>query len=73
MTLHEAMQDVLHRAGEPLTSREIADEINRRGLYERGDGAQLGASQVSARARNYPCLFARTAGNTRIALCSKPK
>lgn len=58
MTLHVAIEEVLTRAGRPLTPRQIADELNRRGLYMRGDGAPLPPGQVSARVRKYPALFA---------------
>jgi hypothetical protein len=34
-----------------MSSREIADEINRRGVYARGDGSPLTARQVAARVR----------------------
>ena len=66
MTLHEAIRDVLRAAGKPMTPREIADEVNRRNLYERGDAQPIGPGQVSARARRYEHLFDRDA--KRIAL-----
>ncbi|MDT0181457.1 winged helix-turn-helix domain-containing protein [Microbacterium sp. ARD31] len=62
MTLHLAIEEVLTRAGRPLTPRQIADEVNRRGLYVRGDGTPLPAGQVSARVRKYPALFVATSG-----------
>jgi hypothetical protein len=61
LTLHQSIVEVLTVARRPLTSREVADEVNRRGLYVRGDGKPLSASQVSARVRNYPGLFTETA------------
>lgn len=60
MTLHLAIEEVLSAIGRPLTSREIADEVNRRRLYRRGDGTPLPPSQVSARVKNYPALFTTT-------------
>lgn len=60
MTLHLAITEVLTASGRPMSAREIADEVSRRGLYARGDGSPLPASQVSARVRNYPTLFTRT-------------
>lgn len=63
MTLHEAMAEVLREHGTPMTSRELADAINARGLYRRREGRRLPAGQVSARARNYDLLFHWT-GNT---------
>ncbi|WP_157535917.1 GIY-YIG nuclease family protein [Microbacterium sp. Root166] len=57
MTLHAAVREVLAAAGEPLTPRQVADEVNRRGLYQRADLRPIGSGQISARARNYPHLF----------------
>jgi len=52
MTLHEAIDVVLREVGRPLSSRELANEINRRGLYIRpSDGEPVEASQVAARVR----------------------
>jgi hypothetical protein len=51
---------------ESLSSSEIASEINRLGLYTRGDGQPVPASQISARANNYPNLFVRTGGKIRL-------
>lgn len=60
--LHEAMATVLRERGEPLTGRELADEINRRGLYRRKDGSPLPLNQVHARASNYGDLFVKEDG-----------
>ena len=60
LTLHEAMLDVLRRAGHPLEAREISDEIKRRGLYVRNDGDYPPPSQISARAVRYPDLFRKS-------------
>lgn len=57
LTLHEAIAVVLREGAK--TSRELADEINRRNLYRRKDGRPLPANQVSARVRAYGCLFER--------------
>jgi hypothetical protein len=69
MTLHSAMQEVLAEAGEPLTPREIADEVNRLALYQRADQTLIGSTQVSARARKYPHLF--DAADGRITLIGR--
>lgn len=58
-TLHEAIRKVLAAAGGPLSTPQIAAEINRRSLYLRRDHAPLRAGQVSARVRRHPELFAR--------------
>jgi hypothetical protein len=60
MRLHLAIKDVLVAAGRPLSPREIADEVNRSGLYIRGDAKPLPSGQVSARVYNHPDLFVKT-------------
>lgn len=58
-TLHEAMQIVLsERPNLSATTSELSEEIARRGLYVRGDGASPKAQQINARARKHPDLFA---------------
>lgn len=58
LKLHEAIQIVLKEADRPMTSREIADEINKRGLYHRKvDSNTVPPNQISARINNYPLLF----------------
>jgi hypothetical protein len=64
-TLHEAMRDVLSERG-PSPARAIANEINRRRLYVRGDGRSLDYQQVLARARRYPKLFEVTSDGVRL-------
>jgi antitoxin Phd len=57
-TLHEAMQVVLsERPNQTATTSELSEEIERRGLYIRKDGAAARAQQINARARKYPHLF----------------
>ena len=58
-TLHDAMATVLRERGEPLSGRELADEINRRGLYRQRDGSPVPLNQVHARASNYDDLFVK--------------
>lgn len=58
MKLHEAMRFVLlQQPNLTATTRLLADEIARFGLYRRQDGAVPEARQVNARVRNYPHLF----------------
>lgn len=57
MTLHEAIVVVLKEAGRPLTRKDIADKINARKLYIRGDGKPLPSNQIGARVRHYLNLF----------------
>jgi|GEM_PF-5946889 len=49
MTLHEAIQDLLTVSDYPLTSTDIAIELNLRPSYKRKDGQQILANQISAR------------------------
>src|ERR1039458_4100671 len=52
MWLHEAIDEVLRDERRAMSSRELADEINRRGLYVRAsDGRLVEARQVAARVR----------------------
>jgi len=59
MTLHEAIKIVLEGAGRPMNTREIAAELNRRGLYSKKDGTKITDFQVHGRTKNYPKLFRR--------------
>lgn len=59
MTLHEATREVIRQAGTLLTTREITDEINSRGLYFTGSGRKPRINQVSARAHNYSATVPR--------------
>ena len=58
-TLHDAMATILRERGHPLSGRELADEINRRGLYRQRDGSPVPLNQVHARASNYGDLFVK--------------
>lgn len=58
MTLHEAIVTAIKESEHPLTFSEVAGIINKKGLYFRKDGLDVPASQISARVKNYPHLFA---------------
>lgn len=49
MTLDDAIEQVLRDGGKPMHVSEIAAEIERRGLYERGDGGPIPTNQIHAR------------------------
>lgn len=66
ITLHEAMRLVLKESNRPMTALELADEINKKRLYTRGDGGALPTNQICARARKYPQLFEKTEIDERI-------
>lgn len=59
MKLHEAIKVVLKEAGHPMSTREIAAEVNRRGLYRKKDGSEVTDFQVHGRTKNYSKLFRR--------------
>ena len=58
MTLHDALARVLEDIGnEWMSARELADEVNRRGLYRKRDGSPVENNQVHARTNNYTEMF----------------
>lgn len=58
VTLHGEIVDILREQGEEwLTAKQIAELVNKRGRYRKGDGSEMRASQISARVRKYPHLF----------------
>jgi len=57
MTLHEAIQDLLIGSDHPLTSTEIAKELNLNQSYKRKDGQPISATQVIARINQYRNIF----------------
>jgi hypothetical protein len=60
MTLHDALARVLREgSSEGLTARELADAVNRRGLYQKRDGSPVEANHVQARVNNYGSMFAK--------------
>jgi len=69
MTLHEAIVRVLQTKGKSMTTQEIADELNRNGLYSKRDGSTITDFQIHGRTRNYGHLFLREGSN--VSLRSK--
>lgn len=66
MKLNEAIEVVLKQFNHPMTAREIADEINSKQLYVRGDKNPVPPSQIHARINNYPEKFIKA--NNKIDL-----
>ncbi|MBZ0247438.1 MAG: winged helix-turn-helix domain-containing protein [Cyclobacteriaceae bacterium] len=72
MKLHDAISQVLMEHKGPMTTSEIADALNKNGLYVKKDGSPITAFQIHGRTRNYPHLFDRDGSlvslksNTRI-------
>jgi hypothetical protein len=59
MTLHEAIIKVLQQAGRSMTTREIADVLNKNKWYEKKDKSLIIAYQIHGRTKNYPQYFDR--------------
>jgi hypothetical protein len=58
LTLHEAMAQVLREGGNQwMHTRDLASEVNTRGLYRKRDGSPVESNQIHARAKNYEDLF----------------
>ncbi len=59
MNLHEAIIKILQQKGSPMSTMEIADELNNSGLYKRTDGTDVCNFQVHSRTFNHPDLFVK--------------
>ena len=59
MTLHEAIEKLLRQTGRPMTTQQIADELNKNRWYEKKDGSTIEAFQIHGRTRNYANIFDR--------------
>jgi hypothetical protein len=67
LTLHDAIARVLEDNGnEWMTARELADEVDRRGLYRKRDGSKVEVNQVHARTHNYGDLFEKDGARIRL-------
>jgi hypothetical protein len=67
LTLHAALLRVLEERGnEPMTARELADEVTRRGLYRKRDGSAVEVNQIHARVANYQDLFEKNGSAIRL-------
>lgn len=82
MTLHEAMEKLFLQVGQPMTTTEVAMELNTNKWYQKKDGSLITPYQIYGRAKNYPTLFHRKGstisligGGTikEVALLEKPK
>ena len=65
--LHEAIQVVLQDSRVPLTTAEIAAEINKRGIYKKRGKEPINSKQVAARINNRKDLFFREGRNIFLA------
>jgi len=62
MKLHNAIEKVLLQHRRPMKASEIAAEVNKQGLYQRGDLQPVPSSQIHARVKNYPAMFKKENG-----------
>ncbi len=72
MTLHEAIEKLLRQTGRPMTTQQIADELNKNGWYQKKDGSQIQAFQIHGRTRNYANLFDRNGSTVSLIGQTKP-
>jgi hypothetical protein len=59
VTLHAEIAAILRDRGTPMTTREIAEAVNARGVYPKRDNTPITPFQIQGRTRNYPQLFDR--------------
>ena len=59
MTLHAAIEKLLRLKGRPMTTLEIADELNKNKWYEKKDASQITDFQIHGRTKKYFQLFNR--------------
>src|SRR6476620_9682877 len=57
MTLHEAIEKLLIQTGRPMTTREIADALNKNKWYVKKDKSIIDPFQIHGRTRNYSKIF----------------
>ena len=70
MTLHVAIEKLLQQTGRPMTTQQIADELNKNGWYKKKDGSIIEAFQIHGRTKNYANIFERN-GST-VSLIGQP-
>jgi hypothetical protein len=59
MTLHEAIVKLLKEKGQPMTTDQIARELNHLGWYKKKDKSPITGFQIHGRTKNYPQFFDR--------------
>lgn len=59
MTLHEAIEQLLKQTGRQMTTKEIADDLNKNKWYVKKDGSKITDFQIHGRTKNYPTYFTR--------------
>jgi len=59
MTLHLAIVKLLKQTRRPMTTQQIADELNKSGWYKKEDESDITDFQIHGRTRKYANLFSR--------------
>jgi hypothetical protein len=59
VTLHEEIATILRESGRPMTTAELVDAVNERGIYSKRDKSLVTSFQIHGRIRKYPRLFDR--------------
>lgn len=59
MTLHAAIEKLLRQEKRPLTTTEIAIELNKNKWYQKKDNSTITIFQIHGRTKNYPQIFNR--------------
>lgn len=59
MTLHEAIIKLLKQSGRPMSTKEIAKELNLNKWYVKKDNSEITDFQIHGRTKNYPQFFLR--------------
>lgn len=59
LKLHEAIEKLLIESGQPMTTREIADELNKNKWYQKENKSPLDRYQIIGRVTKHPQLFDR--------------
>lgn len=59
MTLHEEIVSILKEQNTTMDTNQIADAVNNRNNYVKGNGSPISAFQIHGRTKNYPHLFLR--------------
>jgi hypothetical protein len=71
MFLHDAIVKLLQEKCKPMTTSEIASELNKNGWYQKkNNNPDISAYQIHGRTKNYPHLFRRK--GTTVCLASWP-
>ena len=67
MTLHEAIEQLLKQIGRQMTTKEIADDLNKNKWYVKKDGSKITDFQIHGRTKNYPQYFNRDGSTVSLA------